>query len=58
MTKYQQSEFAFDFFILLSSQSRLSRSHFATHFSISFRLAFFEIRCFFTAFKKNNNNLN
>ena len=55
MTKYQQSEFAFDLFILLPLQSQLSRSLFAAHFSISFHLAFFEIRCFFTASIKNNN---
>ena len=52
MTKYQQSEFAFDLFILLPSRSRLPRSHFAANFSISFLLAFFEIGCFFTASKK------
>ena len=32
MTKYQQSEFAFDLFILLPSRSPLPRSHFAAHF--------------------------
>ena len=52
MTKYHQSEFAFDLFILLPSQSRLPQSHFATLFLISFLLAFFEIECFLTACKK------